>query len=141
VWDGSELVVHPQREEETRVALRGHGLILCPSAFCWPRVTTGVRPVAAGTLRYPARGVATLWESTEPTPAALANLIGRTRAAILTRLAHPHTTTDLADALGVTAGAVSQHLTVLREAGLVTTHRDGRTILHLRTARALHLLE
>jgi biotin operon repressor len=127
VWSDGELVVHPQRMDEARVALRGHGLILCPSAFCWPRVTAGVRPVAAGTLRYPARGVATLWESIEPTPAALAGLIGRTRAAILTHLARPHTTTDLADALGVTAGAVSQHLTVLREAGLVATHRDGRT--------------
>jgi DNA-binding transcriptional ArsR family regulator len=46
----------------------------------------------------------------------------------------------LAAGLGVTAGAVSQHLAVLKDAGLVATHRDGRTTLHLRTDRAQALL-
>lgn len=45
-----------------------------------------------------------------------------------------------ARSLGVTQGAVSQHLSVLRDAGLVSTHRDGRVLLHMRTGRAGLLL-
>jgi len=138
VFADGVLRVHPRRPpyDGKPVQLNGNGLILCPSVFCWPRVTASVRPVAAGTLRYPARGVATLWERPEPASDALAALFGRTRAEILTTLAQPATTTDLATRLGVTAGAISQHLTVLRGAGLVSTSRDGRTVLHLRTDRA-----
>jgi DNA-binding transcriptional ArsR family regulator len=135
-WAGEELVIHPRRTPSTIVNVRGHGLVLCPSVFCWPRVAAATRPIASGTLRYPARGVATLWEAVEPAPEALANLIGRTRAAILAQLASPQTTSNLAANLGVTPGAVSQHLAVLRDAGLVATHREGRTTLHLRTNRA-----
>jgi DNA-binding transcriptional ArsR family regulator len=139
-WAGEELIVHPRQSPSTTVNVRGHGLVLCPSVFCWPRVTASTAPPTAGTLRYPARGVATLWEAAEPAPEALANLIGRTRAAILARLGTPQTTGGLAAGLGVTAGAVSQHLTVLKDAGLVATHREGRTTLHLRTDRAQALL-
>jgi len=138
VFDDGDLVVHRSRPpyDGPVVRLRGHGLILCPSVFCWPRVTAGTRPVAAGTLRYPARGVATLWEQPEPASDALAALVGRTRANLLITLAQPATTADLATRLGVTAGAISQHLGVLRAAGLVSTSRDGRAVLHLRTDRA-----
>ncbi|GAA2600751.1 DUF5937 family protein [Dactylosporangium fulvum] len=139
-WTDGELLLYPGQPDGTAVALGGHGLVLCPSVFCWPRVTAAIRPVAEGTLRYPARGVATLWEFREPAPDALAALIGRTRAGMLAALAAPATTTELAATLAVTPGAVSQHLAVLRAAGLVTTRRDGRTVLHLRTARAETLL-
>ena len=37
---------------------------------------------------------------------------------------------DLAEALGISASAISQHLRKLREAGLVTTRRDGQTIYY-----------
>jgi hypothetical protein len=134
VWrpGNSELVIHPRRPGDQLVRLGGRGIVLCPSVFCWPRVTASVRPTTAGTLRYPARAVATLWETPTPAPDALAKLIGTTRAAILTELAVPATTGHLAKLLGVTKGAVSQHLTVLRAAGLVATDRN----LHLRTAKA-----
>jgi DNA-binding transcriptional ArsR family regulator len=140
VWTGDELIVHPRQSPSAIANILGHGLVLCPSVFCWPRVTAAVSSPTAGTLRYPTRGVATLWETTDPAPEALANLIGRTRAAILTQLASPQTTGGLATALGVTPGAVSQHLAVLKGAGLVATHREGRTTLHLRTAGANALL-
>jgi DNA-binding transcriptional ArsR family regulator len=136
LWSGGDLVIHPNRTPDTVVDLGGHGIALCPSVFCWPGVAVSTRPTGTGTLRYPARGVATLWEATEPAPDALAGLIGRTRAAILARLATPASTGELAAELNLTAGAVSQHLTVLRAAGLVATQREGRTALHLRTDRA-----
>jgi hypothetical protein len=141
-WREGELIVHGARSSSNPhpVTLTGQGLVLCPSVFSWPRVTVAVRPIAAGTLRYPARGIATMWEVSAAPADALAALLGRTRAAMLGLLAEPATTGDLADRLDVTAGAVSQHLGVLRAAGLVASRRDGRTLLHLRTERGDALL-
>ncbi|MEV4412020.1 DUF5937 family protein [Catellatospora sp. NPDC049609] len=136
-WADGVLAVHHRRPplDPEPLTLRGHGLVLCPSVFCWPRVAVGTRPVGDGTLRYPARGVAALWHEPEPAPAALAGLLGRTRAALLVALARPATTGDLAGRLEITPAAVSQHLNVLRAAGLVATQRDSRVVLHLRTER------
>ncbi len=75
-----------------------------------------------------------------PALAGLAPVLGRTRTALLAALAEPLTTAALASRLGITPSAVSQHLGALRGAGLVSTERNGRTALHLRTERATHLL-
>ncbi|MGM1063092.1 DUF5937 family protein [Saccharothrix sp. Mg75] len=136
-WADGELVLH--RKPEHRVDLAEHGLVLCPSAFCWPKAWIALDPVGQGVLRYPARGIGTLWEDRDA-PQDLAALIGRTRARLLTLLEAPRSTSDLATALDVTAGAVSQHVAVLRAARLVTTRREGRHVLHMRTARADALL-
>ncbi|MEU7073707.1 metalloregulator ArsR/SmtB family transcription factor [Streptomyces narbonensis] len=40
------------------------------------------------------------------------------------------TTTGLARQTGLSPGAVSQHLAVLRDAGLVTGHRYGREVYY-----------
>jgi DNA-binding transcriptional ArsR family regulator len=40
---------------------------------------------------------------------------------------------DLARAVEVTPSAVSQHIAVLRDAGLIATHRDGRHVIAQRT--------
>ncbi|GAA4470488.1 ArsR/SmtB family transcription factor [Phytohabitans houttuyneae] len=134
-WADGELLLRRDRPHPpTTVDLTGRGLLMSPSAFAWPRTWTDVRPRADGILRYPVRGVAAIWEPGTPAPDALAALIGRTRAALLVALAAPATTGELATRLAVTPGAVSQHLAVLRDAGLVTTSRAGRTVLHLRTA-------
>jgi DNA-binding transcriptional ArsR family regulator len=45
----------------------------------------------------------------------------------------PRSTTDLARLLGATAGGVSQHLAVLRGAGLASAERAGRNVLYVRT--------
>jgi DNA-binding transcriptional ArsR family regulator len=103
--------------------------------FAWPYTWTETRPARAGIVRYPARGIATVWEDRPAAPDAIAALIGRTRADLLELLAAPATTGALAARLGVTAGAVSQHLNVLRAAGLVATRRDGRAVVHMRTMR------
>lgn len=65
---------------------------------------------------------------------------GRARAGLLEALRSPATTTDLARALGVTPSAVSQHLRVLRENGLVTRERSGRQVVYLITAPGAALL-
>jgi hypothetical protein len=142
-WRDGELAVQGLRlpGSPATASLAGQGLVLCPSLFAWPRVTVGLRPIATGTLWYPARGVATFWQADVAPAEALAALLGRTRAAMLDLLAEPATTGDIAQRLGVTAGAVSQHLGVLRAAGLVASRRDGRTLLHLRTQRGDALVQ
>lgn len=122
-------------------SLRGRGLLLVPSAFVWPTIFSVTIPPWQPTLRYPPRGVATLWETRElDVPAALAGVLGRTRARLLTELDLPASTTALARRTGLTPGAVSQHLTALRAAGLTTAHRTGRFVLYARTAAAEALL-
>ncbi|WP_372411256.1 DUF5937 family protein [Streptomyces luteireticuli] len=114
--------------------LDGRGLLLVPSAFVWPRVFSVLNEPWQPSLRYPPRGVGTLWH-TRPAPVseALAGVVGRSRAAILAQLAAPASTTDLAHRTGLTPGGVSQHLAALRAAGLVGAHRAGRHVLYART--------
>lgn len=135
VWREGELVVHGRRRAGAvwTVEAGGHGLVLMPSVFGWPDVIVDHSPRTAASIRYPASGVGLLWEQPRPTSAGLAAVLGRTRAALLAELGEPLSTPDLAARLGVTAGAVSQHLGALRAAGLVTTRRTGRTAVHLRT--------
>jgi DNA-binding transcriptional ArsR family regulator len=64
----------------------------------------------------------------------------RLRAAILSCLALPKSTTDLARELGQSAPSVSFHLSVLRRNGLVTSWRSGRRVLYRRTPLASGLL-
>lgn len=130
--------------------LSGTGLTLVPYAMGWPWVRTMTGRVKPGfpheryqpMIAYPVRGIATLWETAPPPPPdALAALIGRTRAGILTALAEPTTTTALARRMGLTAGAVSQHLSVLNASGLVSRTRVAGTVLYRRTTRGDVLTE
>src|SRR3546814_1054178 len=83
---------------------------------------------------YAARGVGTLWETDRGTaPDAVANLIGEVRASLLDLLASPASTTELAHRLRVTPTAVNQHLRAMRDAGLLTSSRHGRSVLYLRS--------
>ncbi|MFJ7907392.1 ArsR/SmtB family transcription factor [Kitasatospora sp. NPDC096204] len=62
-------------------------------------------------------------------------MIGATRTGLL-RLPgeEERTTGELARRLGVSAATVSAHAGALRGAGLITTVRAGRAVLHRRTA-------
>jgi DNA-binding transcriptional ArsR family regulator len=114
-------------------SLAGQGLLLVPTVMPWPDVRKLVEPYQP-TLAYPVQGIATLWEAgAPPAPNALSALVGRTRAALLTALAQPASTTHLAECLSLTPGAVSQHLSVLHDCGLVARSRVGRSVLYRRT--------
>ncbi|WP_328433089.1 ArsR/SmtB family transcription factor [Streptomyces sp. NBC_00425] len=114
--------------------LDGRGLLLVPSAFVWPRVFSVLNEPWQPSLRYPPRAVGTLWHTRPATvPNALAGVLGRSRAMILTELTAPASTTELARRTGLTPGGTSQHLTALRNAGLVSAHRAGRQVLYART--------
>ncbi|MFH7598217.1 DUF5937 family protein [Streptomyces racemochromogenes] len=108
--------------------LGGTGLTLAPSAFaarCHLLAAPGPTPPAAV---YPSRAVGTLWERRDASGDGLARLLGRSRARLLLLTTSPATTTQLAARCGLSLGAVSQHLAVLRDAGLVTGHRYRREV-------------
>ncbi|SDK00888.1 DNA-binding transcriptional regulator, ArsR family [Actinopolyspora mzabensis] len=123
------------------VAASGRGLLLLPSVFAH-KPAPPVTPDEPPWLVYPSRGVATLWSSEPPADAAaLAPLLGAPRARLLALLDEPTPTVELARRLGVTASAVSQHLRVLYEAGLLIRIRDGRHVLYRRSSIGDRLLE
>ncbi|MCJ1680900.1 ArsR family transcriptional regulator [Streptomyces sp. APSN-46.1] len=115
------------------VAASGRGLLLLPSVFVH-KPAPPVDPEEPPGLVYPSRGVATLWDAPPPADAtALASLLGAPRARLLTLLAEPLATVEIARRLRVTPSAVSQHLRVLHATGLVTRARDGRQVLYRRS--------
>jgi DNA-binding transcriptional ArsR family regulator len=69
----------------------------------------------------------------ERAPDALAELLGRRRAGILAALAEPATTQELARRLAASAAGVSEHLSILRRAGLVAGRREWRAVRYART--------
>ncbi|MEV5974052.1 DUF5937 family protein [Streptomyces sp. NPDC051921] len=145
--------LHPEARYETdrlridkphaaRREAAGAGLLLVPCVFAWPRLLVLHNEPYQPTLTYSPRGIGRLW--TEETSGAaaepLGDLMGRSRAALLTHLDLPLSTTQLAAYLDLSAAAVSQHLAVLRRCRLVTSRRSGRWVLHQRTTLADELL-
>ena len=131
-WHDGALLV--ERTHEAEVELAGRGLQLVPAAFGWPHVGAMLDPPWQPALIYPPRGVGELWAPAGHDAAALGDLLGRRRAGILVALAAEATTTELARRLAASPAGVSEHLGVLRRAGLVRARRDGRAVLYSRTA-------
>ncbi len=134
-WTGTAITVQSRRSH-TR-DLGGAGLVLMPSAFVWPGVAVVVDEPWQPTLAYPARGIGALLggrAERPPAPAALARLLGRTRARLLADLAEPVSTSVLAARHGLGPSTVSAHLTALRDAGLATGRRRGHEVRYRRTA-------
>ncbi|MEU5973445.1 helix-turn-helix domain-containing protein [Streptomyces sp. NPDC047315] len=112
--------------------LAGRGLVLQPT-FHWTAGPLVAEP-SSGTpvLTYPA-GPGLPLEPADDAPCALVAVLGRTRCSMLLLLAEEHTTGSLARRLGLSDATVSAHTAALRGAGLITTVRAGRTVLHRRT--------
>jgi DNA-binding transcriptional ArsR family regulator len=132
-WDGSTLRLGYAKSRHW--GLDGHPLALMPAGFAGPMVHTMTEAPTGRALWYPPRGYGRLWDQPkriEPS-AALAALLGPTRAAVLTLLAVPCSTGEVATALGLAPATASHHLTTLRDAGLVVGERVGRRLRYLRT--------
>jgi DNA-binding transcriptional ArsR family regulator len=137
-WAAERLEI--EQQYTATVPLAGRGLLLVPSAFQWQAPASISNPPWQPTLLYPARGVELLWEPGAPEPGqALAAVLGRTRAQLLATLDAPRSTTELARRLELSAGGISQHLTAMRDAGLVSAVRQGRVVLYMRTPLAERL--
>jgi len=131
-WTGRAIVI--DRAPAGRCQLRGVGLLLMPSVFVWPSLVAVTDPPARPALVYPARGIAELWQPARTRHSdALARLLGRTRAALLESLAEPAPTHTLARRHGLAPSTVSEHLTALHHARLVTSRRHRHSVVYQRT--------
>jgi Helix-turn-helix domain len=116
------------------VHLDGRGLLLVPSYFSWRMPHSLCDPSLVPVLVYPvAHDLAPARGTAGGDTGPLAALVGPTRARVLDRIGDGCTTGELAHRVGVTAGAISQHTGVLREAGLIRTTRLGRSVIHTLT--------
>ena len=133
-WEQGRIVLH-RMSGGADAALGGRGLLFVPSVFVWPKLAVGLDPPWPPALVYPARGVAALWERPGRVRAgtALDRLLGPSRAAILVALEEPASTSQLAATLGQSIGGIGDHLAVLREAGLISRARSGRSVLYRRS--------
>ncbi|MGW4465034.1 ArsR/SmtB family transcription factor [Micromonospora sp. NPDC004704] len=139
-WGDNALRLTRRRRALCRTTA-GEGLLLVPSVFTGPGPFTRVRMPEPPQLAYPARGVGALWASRPTTGTdAIAAVLGRSRTLLLTELETPASTTELARRTGISAAGVSQHLTALCDAGLVSAHRAGRSVLYARTSVAESVL-
>ncbi|MCT9934122.1 winged helix-turn-helix domain-containing protein [Planotetraspora sp. A-T 1434] len=126
VWQPPVLRVPSQSTAD--IPLCGRGLLLIPSFFA-PGPTVMYRPDQSTVLTY------RMYSGERPggSADALGPLLGRTRAAVLAGLRDPATTTAVAERVGISLASASQHATVLRNAGLVSTARLGGAVLHTLT--------
>jgi DNA-binding transcriptional ArsR family regulator len=121
--------------------MAGQGVLLVPCVFTWPAALPVTAAPHVPTITYPPRGLGRLWEDRQDTTdSPLADLVGRTRAAIVSHLDLPMSTTQLAHQLAVSAPTLSVHLSILRNAGVVDSRRDGRAVLYYRTPLGTQLL-
>ncbi len=138
-WDPPVLKVDVPFEQDLH--LEGRGLLLQPSFLSWnaPDVLkdTSLPPV----LVYPIEHDLALSARTRAADASLAALVGPTRAAVLDAIEGGCNTTELARRVGVSAGSISQHTGVLREAGLIRTGRIGKAVVHTLTPLGSALLD
>ncbi|SEJ22399.1 Helix-turn-helix domain-containing protein [Arthrobacter sp. yr096] len=139
-FDGHALSIRLQTPVSRTEQTDGLGLTLVPTMF----TRRASAPVSAGMppmLMYPARGQGAMWETERvANPAAIVAVLGEVRTSLLTALAAPASSTELGVRFGVTTSAVNQHLRVLRDAGLVTSTRYGRSVLYFRSELGSALL-
>ncbi|MFJ9721993.1 ArsR/SmtB family transcription factor [Streptomyces sp. NPDC101209] len=121
--------------------LEGRGLHLVPSYFCWRRPTALADPALGPVLVYPV--TARPLDVTGLRHGGLDRLLGRTRASVLTEVARgrARTTSEVASAVGIALPSASYQLTVLRDGGLVASHREGQYVRHSVTPMGHRLLD
>ncbi|MCB5906839.1 ArsR/SmtB family transcription factor [Streptomyces pinistramenti] len=120
--------------------LDGRGLLLMPSYFCRRTPVTFHNPDLTPVLVYPVEHPVPRAVPALPPERSLGRLVGRTRSAILQGIGVGCTTSELARRVDVSLASASQHATVLRDAGLLVTLRQGNAVLHTLTPLGAALL-
>ncbi|WP_410809699.1 winged helix-turn-helix domain-containing protein [Micromonospora sp. 067-2] len=146
-WEGGVLEVR-QYPHNRELRLDGRGLLLVPSFFCASTPVALLDPALPPVLVYPVDRLGGLVPANGTGPASsgavrdsLAALLGRTRAAVLQASDDGCTTGEVARRLNISPAAASQHATVLRNAGLLVSHRDRNTVLHTLTPLGRAMLD
>ncbi|MFD8596715.1 ArsR family transcriptional regulator [Kitasatospora sp. NPDC059646] len=129
-WCGG--VLHVRCAVDADVHVRGRPLTLLPSFF-GTRTAVLADPLLPPVLAYPLLPAAS-WLTAPPAapggPPGLRRFLGPGRCAVLAALRSPLSTRQLADALHLSPSAASRRAAALREAGLLSTARDGRCVRH-----------
>ncbi|GGY02657.1 ArsR/SmtB family transcription factor [Streptomyces djakartensis] len=124
------------------VHMEGSGMVITPSVFCRSPLLFAAKSGGL-MLIYPVLrdvlAAARVFASPEPNK-VVADLLGRTRAAVLEATVGEPTTGQIARALGISPASASQHAAVLRQAGLVTSRRHGKAVHHMTTPLGKALL-
>ncbi|CBG68175.1 conserved hypothetical protein [Streptomyces scabiei 87.22] len=137
-WRSPVLEIAPYPDHRD-VSLDGRGLLLIPSHFCWHAPIALADPGLPPVLLYPLHHLPATTRALDSP--SLNALLGTTRAAILRAGATGCTTTEAAHRAGVTPTTASHHTAVLRDAGLINSHRHANTVLHTLTPLGAALLE
>ena len=130
--------------QDSDLRLNGRGLRLQPSYFCWRQPTKLADLELPPVLVFPIRNATGLVHSERPADdprEQLAALVGRTRATVLSLTVNGASTTQLAESCHITLATASHQTAVLREAGLIESHRRGKSVIHLATRLGHALLE
>jgi DNA-binding transcriptional ArsR family regulator len=126
-WAGDVLQVPSRRVRD--IVLDGRGLTLLPSMFWRGGPLFCDHPDGSLLLLYPAVTPLPLIRA-DVEADGLADLLGANRAEVL-RLTHDQlTTSEIARSAGISVASASQHAKVLRLAGLVTSRRVGKAVVH-----------
>jgi DNA-binding transcriptional ArsR family regulator len=114
-------------------------LLVVPTSFGWPHLLVKHERGMPAVLQYPVRAdVRADSTSLALLQLRLSVLADPVRLRVCRAVARePRTTADLAEAWGISSSQVSRHLRALREAGLVTTVRNGRFVSYQLDASAL----
>ncbi|MEU1126945.1 helix-turn-helix domain-containing protein [Streptomyces sp. NPDC005899] len=124
------------------LVLHGRALTLVPAFFCVRAPLTLVDEELPLVLVHPLSPAPGWLERRQHRgDASAAQLIGASRAELLRMLDHPMSTMDIAAALRLAPSTASRHATVLREAGLLLSRRQGVRVLHHRTRLGRAVLE
>ncbi|UXY29026.1 DUF5937 family protein [Streptomyces sp. HUAS TT20] len=117
---------------EGRTATADGGLLLVPTSLGWPHLMVLHRYDWQPVLHYPVGSPELAAPpSVEQLTLRMTALSHPVRMRICRNLARSaYTTSELAQVHGMTAPEISRHLSVLKKAGLLTTRRRGRYVLH-----------
>jgi DNA-binding transcriptional ArsR family regulator len=121
----------PDYPAESDVHLRGRGLLLIPSYFCWKSPIALADPRLPPVLVYPVHNV--LAAASPKDEAALYALLGHTRAIILRAAAAGVSTGEAARRAGVSTATATHHTRALRDSGLIATQRHANKAMHTLT--------
>jgi DNA-binding transcriptional ArsR family regulator len=136
-WNGSTLQIDVASTLVVRPA--GRGVTLMPSAFWTGRPMFGTHPDGSALIVYPSVTPLPLIDGV-PGEDPLADLLGRTRAAVLALAVGGRTTGELARELGISPATASEHTKTLRAAGLLVSERAGKAVMHSTTPLADRLI-
>jgi DNA-binding transcriptional ArsR family regulator len=142
-WDGTTLEIPTAGQwcdDPVDGTLSGRGIDLVPSPFVrTPEPYFPIDRARPAVLFLPI--AADRRAASAPRLRDVGRLLGRTRTTVLLALTtQTHSTTSLADQLGLPVSGASQHVSVLRDAGLVSTVRRGGRTAHAATPLGRRLL-